>query len=183
MYGLVKTHKGNNPVRVITSSCGMAVEDLSIFVERCLYPEVLKYESRIQDTSEMLNFIDYLNKNNILTEDCILVSSDIFNMFPNIDNQSGLQAVKKALEARQEQFPPTDCIIAVLKLCLKSNSFVFNNKLFLQTDGTAQGPHMSCYSDISIESFGKRALQYHPSVIGWKGFSDVFNLTTFQRRS
>ena len=27
----------------------MAVEDLSVFVERCLYPEVLKNESRIQD--------------------------------------------------------------------------------------------------------------------------------------
>ena len=49
VYGLVKTHKVNNPVRVITSGCGMAVEDLSVFVERCLYPEVLKNESRIQD--------------------------------------------------------------------------------------------------------------------------------------
>ena len=49
IYGLVKTHKVNNPVRVITSGCGMAVEDLSVFVERCLYPEVLKNESRIQD--------------------------------------------------------------------------------------------------------------------------------------
>ena len=50
-------HKVNNPVRVITSGRGTAVENLSIFVERCLYPEVLKIESRIQDTSEMLNFI------------------------------------------------------------------------------------------------------------------------------
>ena len=55
-------HKVSNPVRVITSGCGTVVENLSIFVERCLYPEVLKIESRIQDTSEMLNNIDYLNK-------------------------------------------------------------------------------------------------------------------------
>ena len=60
-------------------------------------------------------------------------------MFPSIDNQSGLQAVKKTLEARQEQFPPTDCIIEALKLCLTT---VVNNKHFLQTDGTAQGPHV-----------------------------------------
>ena len=104
MYGLVKTHKVNNPVRVTTSGCGTAVENLSIFVERCLYPEVLKIESRIQDTSEMFNFVDYLNKSNILTEDCILVSFDTVNMIPSIDNHSGLQAVKNALEARQEQF-------------------------------------------------------------------------------
>ena len=36
IYGLVKTHKDNNPVRVIASVCGTAVENLSIFVERCL---------------------------------------------------------------------------------------------------------------------------------------------------
>ena len=67
-----------------------------------LYSEVLKIESRIKDTSERPKFIYYLNISNILTEDCILVSYDIVNMFPSIDNQSGLQAVKNALEARQE---------------------------------------------------------------------------------
>ena len=67
-----------------------------------LYSEVLKIESRIQDTSERPKFIYYLNISNILTEGCILVSYDIVNMFSSIDNQSGLQAVKNALEARQE---------------------------------------------------------------------------------
>ena len=162
MYGLVKIHKDNNPVRVITNGCGRAVEILSIFVERCLYPAVLKIESRIYDTYKMLNFIDYLNKSNTLTEDCILVSFDIVNMFPSKYNQSSLQAVKSNLEARQEQFLPTDCIIAALKLCLESNNSIFNNKHFLQTDGTAQGPHMSCsYGDMATESFDKK----HYSII------------------
>ena len=57
-----------------------------IFVERCLYPECLKIESRIQDTSEMLNFTDFLNKSHFLTEDCILVRFDIVNIFPSLDN-------------------------------------------------------------------------------------------------
>ena len=98
MYGLVKTHKEDNPV---TSRCGTAVENLSIFVEKCLFPEVLKIKSRVQDTSEMLNFIDFLNDSNILMENCMLVSLDIVNMFPSIYNESGLQAVKNALEARR----------------------------------------------------------------------------------
>ena len=29
MYGLIKTHKQNNPVRVITNECGTAIEYLS----------------------------------------------------------------------------------------------------------------------------------------------------------
>ena len=79
-------------------------------------------------------------------------------MFPSRDNQSGLQAMKNAIEARQEQFPPTDCITEALKLHLEPNKLhlepnnsLFNNKHFLQTDGTAQGPYMPCsYSDIAI---------------------------------
>ena len=37
----------------------------------------------------------------------MLVSFDIVNMFPSIDNESGLQAVRNSLEAREEQFPRT----------------------------------------------------------------------------
>ena len=38
MYGMVKTHKADNPVRVITSGCNTVVEKLSILVEKILYP-------------------------------------------------------------------------------------------------------------------------------------------------
>ena len=62
MYGLIKTHEVDNPLRVISSGCGTAVESLSIFVEKCLFLEVLKIESRVQDTSQMLNFIDFFKR-------------------------------------------------------------------------------------------------------------------------
>ena len=114
MYDLIKTHKVGKPVRVITNSCGTAIENLSLFVEKCLYSEVLKIESRVKDTSEMLKIIDNLNKSNTLTSDCRLVSFDIINMFPSIDNISGLKAVKNILDARQDQFPPTACITEAL---------------------------------------------------------------------
>ena len=65
MYGLVKTHKADNLVRVIASGCRTNVENLSFFIEKCLFPEVLKTESRAQNTSKMLNFIDFLNDENI----------------------------------------------------------------------------------------------------------------------
>ena len=101
MYGLIETHKADNPVRIITSGFGTAVENLLIFEEKCLFPEVMKIESRVQDTSEMLNFIDFLNDSNILPENCFdKITFDVINMFPSIDNESGLQAVKNALEAR-----------------------------------------------------------------------------------
>ena len=80
MYGLIKTYKLGTPVRVITSACGTAIENVSIFVEKCLYPELLKIESRIKDASEMLTIIDSLNKSNTLTSDCRLVIFNIINI-------------------------------------------------------------------------------------------------------
>ena len=38
MYGMVKTHKADNPVCVITSGCNIVVEKLSILVLKTLYP-------------------------------------------------------------------------------------------------------------------------------------------------
>ena len=114
----------------------------------------------------MLTTIDNLNESNTLTFDCRLVSFDIINLFPSIDNISGLKAVKNILDARQDQFPPTICIIEALKLCLECNNSIFNNKHFLQSDGIAQGPHMSCcYNDIAIKYFDVKALEYTPATI------------------
>ena len=95
-------------------------------------------------------------------------------MFPGIDNESGLQAVKNAPEAREEQFPPTLYIIEALELCLNCINFIFNKKYFLQNDGTTEGPHMTCsFSDIATEQFDKKPLEYNPPVIGWKRFRDA----------
>ena len=83
---------------------------------------------------------------------------------------------KSILDAGKDQFPPTTCIIEALKLCLKCNNSIFNNKHFLQSDGTAQGPHISCsYSDITIQYFDVKGLEYNPATICWKRFrNDIF---------
>ena len=88
MYGLVKIHKVGNPARVITSGCRTAIKNLSVFVEKCLYLEILKIESTVKDTSKMLTIIDNFNKCNTLTFDFRLVSFDFINMFPSTDNIS-----------------------------------------------------------------------------------------------
>ena len=95
MYVLLKT-KANNPVRIITSGCNTTVENLSIFLEKVLYKEVERIPSRIKDTGHILDIIDNLNDSD-LPENSVLVSFDVVNMFPSIDNESGIKAVKKVL--------------------------------------------------------------------------------------
>jgi len=43
-------------------------------------------------------------------------------MFPNIDNNLGINAVIEALEARPVKFLSTDCIVEAVQICLR---FVF----------------------------------------------------------
>ena len=46
-----------------------------------------------------------------LHANAILVSFDIVNMFPNIHNKSGLDAVKSVLLKRSTNKPPVECIL------------------------------------------------------------------------
>ena len=62
MYGMVKTHKINNPVYVITSGCNTAAENLSILVEKILYSIANKLPSKIKDTNDMLEIVDKINE-------------------------------------------------------------------------------------------------------------------------
>ena len=79
-----------------------------------------------------------------------MFSFDIVNMFPSID----MEAVSEILENRETDFPPTECFLDTLKLCLECNNSLFNDKFYLQEDVTAMGPHISCSSsDIAMYRF------------------------------
>ena len=142
MYGNIKTHKADNPARVITSGCNTAVEHLLIF-EKVIYGIASELPSRIKDTNHMLDIIDDLNNLNLHLES-VLVSFDIINIFPSIDNKLGINSVIKLLNKRGCKSPPTQCVIEALELCLNCNNSIFNNTSYIETDSTAQGPHMSC---------------------------------------
>ena len=79
MYDIVKTHKAKNPVCIVTSGCNTVVEKLSILVEKTLYPLADRLNSKIKDAKH----IDNINKS-MLSENCVLVSLYVVNMFPNI---------------------------------------------------------------------------------------------------
>ena len=120
----------------------------------------------------MLDIIDEINNSNLPTNS-ILVGFDIVNMFPSIDNKSGLKSVHDILELRDSKFPPTSCVIEAFELCLSCNNSTFNNTNYLQTDGTAQRPHMSYfYADLALASYDSKVLAFFLSPKTWKRFRD-----------
>ena len=93
---LYKTHREGNPVRLLTTGCNTAIENLSRFLEVVCAPITENMPSRIKNTSHLLEIIDDINDTG-LSENAILVSFDIVNMFPSIDNAKGIEAVRSAL--------------------------------------------------------------------------------------
>ena len=128
MYGLVKSRKANNTVRVITSGCNTAIEFLSIYIEHVLFELSESMPSRIKDSNHLLDIIDKINSM-FLPTNAILFSFDIVNMFPNIDKKSGLDAVKSVLLKMSTNTPPFEFILEGLELCLTSNNSINNNSI------------------------------------------------------
>ena len=155
MYGLIKTHKNDNPARIILNGCNTADESLFIIVEKALYDIASNLPSIIKDTGHMLDVVDKINNSNVPTNS-ILVGFDISKIFPSIDNKSGLKSVHDILELCDRKFPPTSSVTAGPELCLSCNNSIFNNTNYLQTDSTAQGPRMSCSNaDLALASYNR----------------------------
>ena len=109
-FGTVKTHQEGNPIRLITSCCGTAIENLSAFSEYYLRPLAQELPSFIKDTTHLLQKIKELNRKGPFPSGTLLVSWDVFSMFPNIDNNLGTLAITKALNSRTIKNPSTDAL-------------------------------------------------------------------------
>ena len=118
-YGLIKTHKPNNPIRLITSGNGTAVENLSLFTEYFLHPCVKKEPQILIDTTALLKKVEDINRRfSPFPAGTLSVSWDVISMYPSIDNKVGLDACKTALDRREKLSPSTECLLEAIKITL-----------------------------------------------------------------
>ena len=99
---LYKAHKQGNPVRLLTAGSNEVIENLSRFIENICVPLTENMRYRIRDISHLLHIIDAINEKGI-PDQIILVSLDIVNMLPNIDNVKRMEAARLALSARDSK--------------------------------------------------------------------------------
>ena len=66
------------------------------------------YSLIIKDASYLLDLIDDINK---LPDKLILVSFDIINMLPNLENEGGMEAARSLLDSRSSRNPSTECVM------------------------------------------------------------------------
>ena len=168
--GTIKTHKEGNPLRLITSCC----ENLSAFTEFYLKPLAQNLQSFVKDTTRFLQKIEDLNKTGPFPEGSLLVSWDVVAMFPNIDNNLGINAITDALNSRATNFPSTECIVEAVKICLQHNNSLFNDENFLQIEKNA-----CSYADLAMGVIDKEAMSGAIKPNPWWTYrDDIFDLWT-----
>ena len=117
-----------------------------------------KIQTKISDSYHLIDVFETLNAKGI-PDNTILVSFDIVNMFPTIDNNRGVAAVKSALHSRTNLSPSTECIIEALEICLTKNNSAFADPNLIQTNGTAMvAANSFSYSNLAIQPIGNAVI-------------------------
>ena len=77
-------------------------------------------------------------------------------MFPNVDNNFGINAITDALNSRAFNFQSADYIVQVFKICLKKTQF--KEERFFKIHWTVMGPKKACsYADLAIGIMDKKS--------------------------
>ena len=106
------------------------------FLEYHLKPLSQKVKSLIKGTND---FLKKLNELRDLPDDFILCTIDVVGLYRNIPQKEGLEAIRKALDKREDQTISTDSLILLAECVLKKDVFEHNIRYFKQLQGTAIG--------------------------------------------
>ena len=74
----------------------------------------------------MNQFIDKTKNLKDIPKDAPLVTADVVGLSPSIPHEAGLNALKEALDKRENTNTATNDLIRMVELVLKKNYFEFN---------------------------------------------------------
>ena len=159
LYGLVKTHKENNPMRPIISSAGTVTYKLSKYITKLLSPFLGTISG-----SHIINSLDLVEKLNKVSfnPNVRLVSFDVCSLFTKVPIDSILDYLSNELVNHDLPLPLSH-IIALIKLCICDCKFTFNGEYYQQIFGMAMGNPLSpLLSNLYMEFFER---QHLPAII------------------
>ena len=179
-YTLTKIHKPSPVGRPIVSGSGGPTERISSFVDSLLQLIAQKQASYIKDTTHFVNFIE---NTKLPDKAAVLATLDVCSLYTNIPQEEGINVICHYYDEHyQSEAPiPTQTLGDLMRLILKENSFQFNGKHYLQTNGIAMGTKMAvAFAVIFMAHIEKQLLASSPhKPIIWKRFiDDIFSVWT-----
>ena len=118
LYFLPKIHKSlaNVPGRPVISNCGTPNEKVSEYLDFLLKLVMQHCWSYIKNTGDFLKKIKHLGK---ISVGAILVTAEVFGLYPNISHDLGLQSLRRRLNETGICKLPTKEIISMAEFILK----------------------------------------------------------------
>lgn len=139
IYGLIKLHKNDLPLRPVISSIDSPLENLCKYFTNILKP-LVKYNLRAKNSYEVVEKLKGIR----IDDDEILVSYDIQSMYPSIPRDTVFTIIEKKWETIKNYTTMNkEYFLRGLKLCLCNNYFIFQSNVYEQTSGVAIGSKIS----------------------------------------
>ena len=193
-YGLPKIHKPPNnngipPVRPIVAHTNSLLSKTAQFIDHVLQPVAQSYEDYIKNSTQLISILESLT----FTDDIVLVTMDVTNLYPSIPQQECLNIIYKEMFEHSDLliFDP-NLITHLLELNMNNNYFEFAGSTFLQVDGTAMGAAFSpTIANIFMSTIVKQFLSTTPEkpILLKRYIDDIFmvwpkcqNLNNFLHR-
>ncbi|XP_011064502.1 PREDICTED: uncharacterized protein LOC105152108 [Acromyrmex echinatior] len=109
-----------------------------------------KYESHITDSTDFIQKIQQIQ----LRPTDLLVSFDVESLFTQVPIKDTLNIIKALYDVTS-----SSDFIPLIKHCLTTTYFSYNNQFYEQTSGAAMGSPISVIANIFMEHFEKEALR------------------------
>jgi hypothetical protein len=143
-YMLPKVHKEVMSTRPIVASIGSVTYNASKFIDFELQRVIRSFPSILLNSLE-------LNRHVALSAyppGIVLYSADVAALYPNINIDDGLIALRRALlrynrDAAPSDLVDIDLILVLSEWVLRNNYISFGDSMWLQTSGTAMGTPMA----------------------------------------
>jgi len=189
LYGMVKIHKPNHPIRPVVSFINSPAYFLANWLNNTLKNILtLDFKYSIRNSLELVNRLKKLT----LPHNCILVSFDVENLFPSIPRLESLDIIGKLLKnSTKLNNSQIECLTLLIRKCLNCDFCKFNNVLYKQLEGLPMGSSLSpLIAEIFMNNFEnvlfssdhhfvkKVAFWYRyvdDTLVGWTGSVDELN--------
>ena len=175
LYGLIKTHKPNNPCRPVVSMIGTPEYKLAKFLDSIIKPHIPN-TYLLNSTSDFVNNVRQFQ----FDRSHKLVSFDVSSLFTNVPLSETIKIIADDIYAKDDSLHPLfskQIFIKLLHLATEG-MFLHRDILFKQIDGVAMGsplgPTLANYFMGSLEqTIFKTAESCHP-VLYLRYVDDVF---------
>jgi hypothetical protein len=179
IYGAPKIHKPSVPLRPIVDFRKSPTYKIASYISKLLKPLAANHKFTVKNSYD---FVQDIKKVNPRCGD-IKVSFDVVSLFTKVPIQETLEYIKWKLQNYDSLSDLTILdirdIMELLKICLSSTYFNYQNDFYHQKEGTAMGSPVSpIVSELFLQSLENKLIMNDRHIYFWKRYvDDVFAIT------